>query len=685
MSDFSDDDDDEILQAILAEPHNENDMKGKLYAAEGEVAILRAQLEQVQRERFEEVSKVRDTYNQFKKNADDQVITLKHAVQKLEDEKKFLNNELKSHTYTKKRKITSTIDVSNSNITTDDETWQTRVRQQQSIQRIIKVQNDSSLFADQIWNHCIIGSKRTTLSYLSKISVDFYEDIKDLKIKRRIPISSSISEYIMLKKTLRLDQLINEFCISLICLVEILLERKAIVSIPFLLSLIHCSISFRPAAITKSLIEELLIKLNGITVKFSFLLNSNLNEEDYINYHDVPHQIMLLEKFIFISCLDIMEKLVTYTSLYDSRYIEKIWQNKYISLELFSKCLSENSERFKTSSQINVLYNFVEMLTSSITEDTFAFNNHKSLCTDNIIIESLLKIFLIDIPIKDDFMFYGLNRIIGNNIDFLKINATVPEAKDIVNNFIILIPQPIPFELLNENKDNQIIQNELYVKHEFHSLNLRIKVADLLQSLIITKQVVEFLQTKEYVKSLIRIIGFEQVNIMKSPRVKHVSLRIDIISKILKILNYISQDVQDLSELVYPETMYELFVVLSRIAFGSDSLSIDAHNLLTKIRTRGYLHQTIFNGWSELKAREINHLDFSTNTNDLHTRKLLADIESDYPNGLEIPYESETVELARELLTIFATHGEADNLYFNMNYEVHEAKNEEFDEMELVE
>ncbi|KAK6462599.1 DNA damage checkpoint protein [Scheffersomyces coipomensis] len=751
-SDFDDDDDDEILQAVLTGTANvsghkiipsmqppiqprqsaqvqpqqtttaDNDMRSRIFQAEGQVAILRAQLESAQRERLDGVNKIRDNFNQYKKNSEDQVRILKHAVQKLEDEKKFLNNELKSNSYSKKRKVTPIrtqgkeimgsidIDIStslddskssrgstpmrSSNTSMEQKSTQQPLPSQQPIQRIIKIQNDSSLFADQIWNHCIIGSKRTTLSYLSKISVNFYIDIQDLKIKQRIPISSSISEYIMLKKSLRLDQLISEFCLTLISLIEILIERKSIISVPFLLSLIHGSITFRPLAITKHLIEQLLIRLNQLSNKFAFLLDSNLNEEDYINYHDVPHQIMIIEKFIFISCLDIMEKLISYSSLYDPKYIRKIWNGDegYLSVELFLKCLPDNHERFMNTGQINVMFNFVEMLISSITEDTFAFNDRHKRVADDTIINSLLKIFLIDIPIKEDFMFYGLNRIIGNNNDFEKINATIPETKDNLNNFIILIPQPIPIELLNGREDSNE-DYELKLNHEFHLLNLKIKVTELFESFIIIKQSIEFLKSKEYFKLIIRIIGFEQIHIMKSPRSQFNSLRIEIISRFIKILNYLivnnndhhgneegdeDDDQLNLNELIYPETMYELFVVLSRISFGSDSLSIDAHKLLIKIRSRGYLTEPIFNAWSELKARELNHVNGG---NGGQSGKVLADIESDFANGLEIPYESETVELARELLNLFVNHEEADNLYYNMNYD----GDETFDEMDLIE
>ena len=77
-------------------------------------------------------------------------------------------------------------------------------------------------------------------------------------------------------------------------------------------------------------------------------------------------------------------------------------------------------------------------------------------------------------------------------------------------------------------------------------------------SLIITKQTFDFLYNKEHFKSLIRVIGFEQNHIAQSPRSKHVYLRLQLISMLVKIIDYLTQDLRDASELIYSELMYEI-------------------------------------------------------------------------------------------------------------------------------
>ncbi|CUM46238.1 uncharacterized protein AC631_00052 [Debaryomyces fabryi] len=727
-----DDDDDEILLALtkvkstqnrqVTTPNNidkptqnnnntqlpSDDIQVRLNRSDGEIAILRAQLQQLQNQKQEDLNKLKESYNIDKLKNDEQLKALKFTVQKLEDEKKFLNNELRGATAIKRRKLPNRVDESMMDIDAmsildpqqaNGVTY--KHEQAESVepetelrpilpQKVIKIQNDASLFTDHIWNHCINGSKRSTLNYLSKIYVDTDILVHDFRTNAKMPLSTAITEYLMLKKNLRLDELVAEFTQTLSDLVEILVEKKLILSIPFLLALIHASLNFRSSAVSQASIKALLESICKLALNFTFLLDSSQDEEDFINYHDVPNQVMVLEKFALVCCLDIIEKLMSLSSLFGARFIDTIWKENYIKVELFRKCLPENTERFKNFAQINLIYNFVEILMSSISETTFAYDGAPNKVLNESIINSLLKVFLIDLPVKDDFMFYGLNRIIGNNIDFNKVDCIIPTSETLLNHSMICRPCPIPYEYLLEkmvpvkkennlnSKDLQMNQLafELQSKHEFHVLNLRLKVATLLESFIVTKSSTQIFELKEYIKSIVRTIGFEQVFIMRSPRSRTIYLRIQIIAVLVRILNYISSEVRGLNNLIYPETLYEIFVILLRIAFGSNSLSSEAHSLLLEIRNRYKYDKAVFNDNCERKAREINHITFS----DLHTDgKVVADIESELANGLEFPYETDTIELAREILDLCVTHEEADNLYFNMNNE-----DFNFDEMALV-
>lgn len=662
------------------------ELQTKLYRADGEIAILRAQLDQLNNQKQDEIGQLKKNNIELKKQHDDQIETLKYTVHKLEDEKKFLNEELKSFSSSKKRKTIKSPIINDEPLTPNlshNRDLETVLNLSFSseddphISLIIKIQNDSSLFTDFIWSYSINGAKRTSLEYLSKTFVNEDININDLKLLKKMPISNSIFEYLMLKKDSRLDILIKDFCLLMVELIKILLQREKILCVPFLLSLIHCSISFRPAAISKCLIKNLLSSICEIAEKYLYLLDSNLNQDELANNNDVPVQVIILEKLTLICCMDIIEKLVSISTIYDAEFIKEIWNDKYISIDLISSGLPENSERFKNSAQINIIHNIVEMLITSISEDTFAFNENSKIPKETIF-NSLLKIFLIELPIKKEFMFYGLNRIIGNNYDSSTLEHIIPLKENILNNPIISIPEPVPSGLLENIDDNEQLKFELLSKHENHLLHLRMKVTNLLESYVVIKQSTDFLQSKENIKAIIRIIGFEQIYVMRSPRSKFVHLRVQIISNFIKILDYLLKSTKNINDWMYPETMSEVFVVLLRIAFGSDSLSMKGNHMLTKIREKGFTTEVVFNGWCEKRARQLNLID---NPNAKIDPKLQADIESEFANGLEFPYHPETIELSREILNNFVDHEEADNLYFNMNYE--EPSN--FDEMDLVE
>ncbi|CCE87077.1 Piso0_005614 [Millerozyma farinosa CBS 7064] len=678
------------------------DVENTVYRTQGEISILRAQLDLLQRQKHDEIKQLVDAQEASRLRDEEKMQALKFTIQRLEDEKRFLNNEVRNLASFKRRRVDSgrsedlstTTESPVSKVSRSSGTQshsETSENSSRSVlaQRVIKIQNDSSLFTDHIWSHCINGSRRSTLKYLSKICLDDDIQFDGFKVNAKMPVSTAITEYLMLKKSLRLDDLISDFCVTLCTFVEILVSRKSVLAVPFVISLIHGALSFRSSAVSRDLIKKLLTSLCTIVSDSVFLLDSTQDENDIVHYHDVPRQVMVLEKFALICALDTVEKLMVIASQFDQSFIKSLWDEDYLSLNLLRSCLPENTERFKNVSQINVIFNFIEILASSLTESGFAYNNVKSKASNESIINSLLKIFLIELPIKEDFMFYGLNRVVGNNFDFDKIESIIPATETILKHSMISIPGPIADDVLEEKgfmrqdttggSENPSSEShlcfELSKLHEIHLLHLRLKVTSLLESYVMTHLSTKVLESKECLKSIIRTIGLEQNFIMKLPRSDTVPMRIQIIASLVRLVSYICSESRGITGLIYPETLYEIYIVFSRIAFGSNSLSVEAHNFLRRIRNNGFYHP-VFNASCEKKAREINHVTYS---DPKVLGNSLADIESDFPNGLEFSYENETVEIAREILDSCLTREEADNLYFNMNHD--EGK---FDEMDLV-
>lgn len=713
-SDFDDDDDDLLLAVMRGEAnvangdvvptqvpalfkanytspeklHPSTNEQDRIFQAEGEVAILRAQLKEAQEERRREIQSLRQSKDEIENSADSEIKVLKAAVKKLEDEKKFLNNELKTTSaHFKKRKTNE----SERQIPSTVKSKSTTPSSEGPIHKIIKLNDDSSVLINHLWSHCIIGSQRTSFSYLSKICIDFDLQLENIKIPKKTSMFSSIVEFLVLNKNLRLDELISMICSKFIELVLILVQKEALLAVPFILSLVHHAITFRPSAVKKELIVHLLKEIQGLVSKLSYVLESNYghfgladdsdmllqqsgDEEKFLNIeNDKTPQEVILENYSFICCFDIIEKLVTTASMHELDFIRHIWLDQMLSVEMLNKCLPENSERIKSSTQINLVYNYVEMLMSSITDETFGIQEYERAET---LLNSLLKFFFIEVSIKENFMFFGLNRLIGNNKDFTKIDSLIPVEKDLLNNYLVSSPQPIPHQELEKALAQE--RFEIQHNHEFHLLNLKVKIGNLLEAYIVTNQSVEFLAQKESFKLLIRIIGFEQNSIMRFPRSKFDILRLQIIAIVVRIIFFLTQDNSHLNSLMYPETMFELFVVMLRIAFGSNSLSLEASKLLTKMRSSGFLNHHVLNHWAESRARELSHLTMSFDAT------AIANAQIDFPNALEFPYEESTIEMSREILNLFVNHDEADNMYFNMNCQ--DEKDDDHDEeMAMVE
>ncbi|GEQ71668.1 hypothetical protein JCM33374_g5354 [Metschnikowia sp. JCM 33374] len=704
MSDsgFEDDDDDLLLQLVEAtqkpptsiipnEPSHPN-FQSQLFRAQGEISILRAQLESLQNARSEEISKLSAEAKAIQASAQEHVTALKQTVDKLEDEKKFLGNEIRSLSSVKRRKVNENGMSQAVTVTTDRDTGgllksgngslqsppHDNLRgsdQDDSIPKAhlitqhsrIQLEDDWSQFCHHLWHYTINGSDRTSMEFLSKICTEStLDNTINITIPANIPFSVCIWNTLLNHKYLRLDMFVNQICKSILSVINELLrlhehkEPGVLVSVPFLISIVHASINFKSSAISESLVKELVGGFCKISQKFAFVLYLNDEEDEAFSGHNtVPHQQRLMENFILVSAFDVLESAAVICTQFGEGFSQELWNSGILDINLMQQILPENTERFVASVQINLVSNFVEILSASISEDQFCSSN---VALNRSIVKSLLKVFIIDIRIKEDFMFYGLNRVLGNNTDFHKISQAVPsEPERFFNKSLISMPYPIK---LNEQSAKE--KFHVAFQHDCHLLTLRVRIVMLLESIVVSGKM-ELLNSKENIKSIVRIIGYEQNHLLHQPRYELIHMRITIIGVFVRILFYIIEGQKNINTLIYPETLYEIFVVLMKIAFASDSLSFEAHELMSEIRARGITDIGIFNKSCEFRSREMAHFDLY----DSNPKKYadLAGIEGEFANGLEFPYESDTVEIAREILSVCVNHDEADNLYYNMNRE----------------
>lgn len=680
MSDSSFDDDDDLILALAratqmpdgpsqipaptATKHvsgNASEIQQQLFRADGEISILRAQLESLQALKNEEVTRLHQDLGNARLQADGHISVLKQSVDKLEDEKKFLANEIRALSSVKRRKIGSgeaVLEKSKTNLTQPERALPLA---QETNKVVIRVQDEWSQFCDHLWHYTINGSKRSTMDYLSKICVEEPVSSTSITISPRTSLSSVLWDYLMTKKDVRLDNLVNQFAEQMILLINQMHSTDTLLPVPFLISLVHASINFKNSAVNDLLVTFLVKEVSQILEKFVFLLDIGEEEEEsFLDHHNVTYQQRVLENFTLILCFDLLENVVLISTQFGPTYVSQLWKPDVMNVALLMRILPENTERFKSAAQINLVYNFVEMLFASLIDEGFAIDNDY---LNELLVKSLIKVFLIDISVKDDFMFYGLNRLLGNNRDLEKISQMVP-TKTVLNEALVSIAHPVQPVTLGENE-----QFTIALKHESHLLNLRLRIVTLLESLIVctSPSRISLLNLKENIKLVVRIIGFEQNIVIHQPRSKYTHMRLEIMAVLVRILYYITEETRNINTLIYPETLYEIFVVLMRIAFGSDSLSFEAHKLLSEIRGKGITDIGVFNKWCEFRSREMAHV----NLHDVRPDNLqeLSNIECDFANGLEFPYEQETVEIAREILGVCVNHDEADNLYYNMNCE----------------
>lgn len=693
MSDDSFDDDDHLLMELvkatqkptgtlptIAEDSSnrlsaqtpQSDIEQRLFRADGEIAILRAQLQSIQSLKTDELTRLQNQLVSAKQLGDAQVQALKQSVQRLEDEKKFLGNEVRALSASKRRKLDIPSDehhTGDAMTAPADETLLHNLDKKfdlhPSSNFSIHVKDDWSQFCNHIWKSTILGSSRTNAQFLERIWLETPASVDDrLLITTEASLMSCIWNFILRHRDARLDDLVYIFCDHIVRLIHELLRRPDLgLAVPFLISLVNSAINFKTSAVSEKLVVFLTKELALILGNFLHLLDWTFEAEDpLLSNHGKTYQQEVLERFTLTILFDVIENATMIATQYGSEFVKSLWRSDLMDVGLILKLLPENTERFKSAAQTNLLYNSVEMLSSSLIEDGLSISDEK---LERQLVTSLIKVFLIDVEIKKDSMFYGLNRPLGPNCDFYKILQMVPEdPMSVVGQPFVSIAVPV-----DEKEQDKVEQFEMLEAHEHHLLSLRLRIATFLESLIMSpsEKTMEIITCKESMKSIVRIIALEQNQIIHQPRSKHVHIRISVVGIFLKILYFIAGEIEKINTIIYPETLYELFVVLMRIAFGSDSLSQEATKLLSEIRAQGHVNVTVFNKWCEVRARQLAHFNvYETGPEKLNE---LAAIEGDFANGLEIPYEQDTVEIAREILSLCVNHDEADNLYFNMNYE----------------
>lgn len=699
--DFSDLDDDLIAltlkpprfesSQVPKEQHDPKMNNAELQAAKGEIAILRSKLLEIEKLNKQEKDQQLESHQNATDALESKVNALESTVRRLQDERKFLSVEVKNLSSRKKRKTSdigieqlerernetppitpvTTAPTTASSITTTITT-----NNAAPIKFIPQLVDDNVMFIDNLIKHTITGLENTTIEYLYKISLTKNFEIENLTIPKDEPISNYLVKFLnSYKDILRLDQLINAFSQVLISIIKTILSEfnndRFYLPIPFLLSLLHNCLIFRPSAISKELTTSIISFNLEIMNKFDSILKpKEMIGELYGRHSKIKINVIqfeIIKKLSFLFSFEIIEiLLINLNQFNDFKFNQKLISRFESQFNyLFKLILSSNS----CINLVFIMVNILNCLLNSFSE----LELNKFPLLNQTVLDQLLKILNNGIGIKTNWFFTGLNKIIGNTQD----NKLIPELIDWdlkLNKFPKVI---YPIENYNTFKN----LNDM----EFELTNLNFQILVILEKLILFyshKENELILKDSNFLKSIVLSISKQQqLNIIR-PKSNLSYLRSKFISKLIRILNLYWESTMSLEKneesennepqedltmtpLLPKEVTQMLMITLSRIAFSNNETSHESIKFLLKIRSIKNLKKVpVFNKFSELKSREISH-----SNNEILNLQELVDCEIGVSNGVEFAYDDDVVELARDMLEKFTTMNEADSLFSAMNAE----------------
>lgn len=687
--DSFDEDNLEELIKLTARPSNtqakpvtqvDQSIELQLQSAHGENAILRSKLELLEKEKAKEVHKLKEQYNIELNDKVAKIQSFQELAVRLEDEKKFLKSELSSLSTrskaNKRRKIDEVrhddtqvstqrrkpdIESSDVAMILDDDSSTSTTTPSTTFESTLKLTqpallpNEKQLFIDTIYIHVINGANDTTLNFLTRIKspIDFKHE--RFEISSNHIISTSILNYLLqLNSSIRLDNLISEFIEILTIYIQKLYLNDSPLAIPFLLSMVHCTLNYRPSALQNDVIEQLLLFNSDLLRNYLHILRSAAVSGQELHSQETRKnfQFVMLDQLIVIFSMDIME-LLSKLSFTKNDLIKTFW--KALPKDLVKSGVSNTT-------CVNCVFNVIEILTSCATslldEKEEELDDEESFVKDDDILLSMTKLLIDGMPLVEGFRIYGLNRILGNNDDLILLEKMIHEdgAKD--------GHKPLP--ILTDDLCKITLKNRL--DHEIHSFNLKLKILRFFETFFMHNAItsLKFDLVIEMLKIFIWVLLIQQEYIIRNPRSETVYMRNLMINTLVKLIHFIvlknGEIPQDqILQKISNDVSYNFVIALARISFSSDTnLTQLSWSFLSKIDKNFEI--PIFNKSVEEMSYLNNNVSQSSSSLNL---KILTVLNNN--NGLEISFDDDIIEMSRDLIELYTTAIELDNLYFAMN------------------
>ncbi|SCV03039.1 LANO_0G01772g1_1 [Lachancea nothofagi CBS 11611] len=694
---IDDDDDDDFLESLSNKPPRsanvshatqdcceiakpqERDAESQLLKAQGEASMLRDRL------KLFEAEKEQDRKSQLQKNADkstqhqQEIDALRAELQRLEDEKKFLTLTGKSRlknggpsttTATPDTSTASHDGNQSSNLAVKKRKLQESSRQLVSLKANRVISDEVSLFVQSVISHRLKDSEMTTLDILNHITLAEVRPFRfrDFEIASGDPVGHGVFELLLSRKRsgYKLDQFIDSLLENLAVLIKEISEstKECKTAVPFLVALMHHSITFRPSAVHASALKDLFHFMVDLVRTHRSVLKKPLNESP--QHLDVEPNVFQYE---FIRVLTV---LYAFDTLEDSL---KTLQSLSPQLQLafiddtFCEALDDLSRYSLTISYqpvLNVIYNTMEML--NCLANMFLelpqlaakvpckwWDNMKcrfyhvlNKTTSN---NSQCEVDPGSLFIPDETNVYGLIRNMGDNYNGQFISQLVIRNES----------QSIPQVILKEFPATDGI-TEKSIDVEWWSLRLKKGIVHLFGKLaIIYKgEPVE----KNMIKILARLMAQTQevlLTVLLGQDSENIHLYYELFSELLKLIFQVWQAKEcDLG--LIREVECELVVCLWRVVFGTTT-----EEGANKVEMKE--HKTLVDRFDELRIQsdmELFEDAFDNEPSDF----ILQEVES---QSLErcreimgIGVEDILKEMAKKMLEGITSMEDADALYLAM-------------------
>lgn len=365
---------------------NDTALVNQLNKAQGEASMLRDKINflNIEREKEKNIQVVK--VNELQVKHLQELAKLKQELQKLEDEKKFLQMEARGKP--KKEvitvtKIPSTTSSTNTNSITPDSSSvaiEAKTNSPQLKKRKINdslpkknvvplnpnriIPDETSLFLESILLHQIIGTDLSTIEILNRLKLDYITEFKfkNFVIPKGAPIGKSIVSLLLrCKKTLTLDRFIDTLLEDIAVLIkEISVHpNESKLAVPFLVALMYHIIQFRPSATHNLALKDCFLFICDLIRIYHHVLKIPIHESS-MNLHVEPQifQYELIDYLIISYSFDLLEGILRVLQSHPKQtYMEFFDENILKSFEFVYKLALTISYK----PMINVIFSAVEV------------------------------------------------------------------------------------------------------------------------------------------------------------------------------------------------------------------------------------------------------------------------------------------------------------------------------------